>query len=516
MKRCFQLEGYQIRAQELLPLILLLALAATTAAQTSDLWGVSGERWNPRSRLPDFSYAGYHSGEAPLPRVGPGVSVKDFGARGDGTTDDTAAFLKALATVKSGAIEIPEGRYRITDILEIKRSGIVLRGAGPEKTVLFFPKTLNEIRPNWGETTSGRPTSNYSWSGGFVWFKGNTGGRTLAAITVAAQRGDSTLRVSSTSNLRVGQQVEILETDTPENTLADLLYSGDAGDTSKLLGTTRASIVCRVLNVKGDEIQLDRPLRFDIKEQWQPRVVSFEPTVSESGVENLAFEFPVTPYAGHFTELGFNAVAFSGVSNCWARNLRIRNADSGIFTNSYFCTISGVLFESARAPDKGGNTGHHGFNFEGEDNLFTEFDFRTQFIHDITVDHNASGNVSAHGRGIDLSFDHHRRAVNENLFTDIDAGAGTHLWLSGGGDALGKHAAARNTFWNIRAAKPQSFPPTDFASIAINLIAVETRQPSEKNLNGKWFEAIPPSKISPQDIHAAQLARRLKATARPQ
>ncbi len=487
-----------------------MLLPVTMLAQTSDLWGVNGERWNPRSRLPDFSYAGYHSGEAPLPRAPRGVSVKDFGAKGDGATDDTAAFQKALTTVKGGAIEIPQGRYRITDILEIKRSGIVLRGAGPDKSVLFFPKQLNDIKPNWGETTSGRPTSNYSWSGGFVWFKGNVGNRPLATIIAIAHRGDTAVRVSNTTNLKVGQRVEILETDMRDNSLADLLYSGDAGDTSQLLGSTRASIVCHVLKITGDHIEIDRPLRFDIKPQWQPQMVSFEPTVSESGVEDLGFEFPITPYAGHFTELGFNAVAFSGVSDCWASNLRISNADSGIFSKSYFCTISRVTFESARPPDATGSTGHHGFNFEGEDNLFSDFDFRTQFIHDITVDHNASGNVSAHGRGIDLSLDHHRRAVNENLYTDIDAGAGTRLWLSSGGDALGKHAAARNTFWNIRARRLQTYPPPDFGPVSINLIAVETRQPSEKNLNGKWFEAIPPERVNPQDIHVAQLARRLQ------
>src|SRR5215468_6524457 len=298
--------------------ILLVAVTATVPGQTSDLWGNGGERWSPRSRLPDFSFAGYHSGEAPLPHVPRGVSVKDFGAKGDGSSDDTAAFLKALATVKSGAIEVPPGRYLITNILEIKRSHMVLRGAGPDKSILFFPKPLNEIKPNWGATTAGRPTTEYSWSGGFVWFKGNLGRRPLANVTAPAQRGDTTLRVSTTAGLRVGQRVEIAETDTPQNSLAAALYSGDAGDTSKLLGSTRASIVCHILRIARDQIELDRPLRFDTKAEWQPRVMSFEPTVSESGVEELGFEFPVSPYAGHFTELGFNAVAFSGVSDCWA------------------------------------------------------------------------------------------------------------------------------------------------------------------------------------------------------
>ena len=113
---------------------------------TSGLWGTNGERWSATSRLPDFSYAGYHCGEAPLPDIAPGVSVKNFGAKGDGVTDDTRAFLAALASVRSGAVEVPPGRYVITNILEIKRSGVVLRGA---RNVLEHP------RPDAAEISAG-------------------------------------------------------------------------------------------------------------------------------------------------------------------------------------------------------------------------------------------------------------------------------------------------------------------------------------------------------------------------
>jgi hypothetical protein len=489
----------------------IIFLAATTAltasAATSDLWGANGELWNPRSRLPDFSYAGYHNGEAPLPTVPAGVSIKTFGAKGDGTTDDTAAFKKAIAQAK-GAIEVPAGRYLITDILEIKRSGVVLRGAGPDKTILYFPTPLHKIRPVMSATTEGKPTSDYSWAGGFIWFKGSFGDRPLTAVSGEALRGDTSLHVAKSSSLHVGQQVRILVTDNASNTLAAELYSGDPGNTGKLLRTTHASLVCHVLKISGNEIQFDRPLRFNIKQEWKPRIVSFEPTVTESAVENLCFEFPNTPYAGHFNELGYNAAAFSDVCNCWARNLRITNSDSGIFTRSEFCTVQGVVFESARKPVDG-STGHHGFNFEGEDNLFTDFDFRTEFIHDVTVDHCAAGNVIAHGKGVDLCFDHHKRTCYENLFTDIDAGLGTHLWRCGGGADLGKNCGARGTFWNIRAAKPQHFPPASFGPPSMNFVAVESALPSEKNPTGKWGETIAPNQIEPQDLHAAQLAHRL-------
>jgi len=490
----------------------IASLTTTLPAATSALWGTHGELWSPASRLPDFSYAGYHCGEAPLPNPPASVSLKDFGAVGDGVADDSKAFLKAIATVKSGAIEIPPGRYRITKIIEINRPNVVLRGAGPGKTILFFPTPLNDIKPNWGETTGGMRTSNYSWSGGLIWFQGNFGSKPLAKITADAQRGEFVLTVSDTSRLSAGQRVEIFERDNPDNSLAKELYSGDAGDTRKLEGSTHATLVCHITRIDGHQIHFDRPLRFAVKAQWHPQIRQFAPTVSESGVENLTFEFPNTRYGGHFKELGYNAIAFSGVSDCWACNLVITNADSGIMPGGMFCTIQDIVFESSREPDKALHcTGHHGMNFEGADNLFTGFDYRTRFVHDISVDHCAVGNVMANGRGIDLCFDHHERAPSENLFTDIDTGAGTRLWTCGGGDALGKHCGTRGTFWNIRAAKPQTFPPASFGPPSMNLVGVQPGIASVTEPNGRWFEAIAPGQLSPPDIHAAQLARRLGA-----
>ena len=48
-------------------------------------------------RLADFSYAGYASGERPIPVVPVAANVRDFGARGDGRSNDTAAFKKAIS-----------------------------------------------------------------------------------------------------------------------------------------------------------------------------------------------------------------------------------------------------------------------------------------------------------------------------------------------------------------------------------------------------------------------------------
>jgi hypothetical protein len=489
--------------------VLLPAQGETPSAQVSELWGKDGEKWNPRSRLPDFSFAGYHRGERPLPQVPPGVNVLDFGAKGDGVTDDSQAFLDALAKVRQGAIEVPPGRYRITQLLEITRPGVVLRGAGPDQSVLFFPIPLNEIKPNWGATTSGERTSNYSWSGGFITVRGRLGGRRITKVIANAPRGARVLTVASAEQLRVGQEIELDQFDTPDNSLAVHLYSGDAGPVQNLKGGAKTSLICRITAIDGRRITLDRGLRCDLREGWKPQLRGFDPTVTESGVEDLGFEFPVKPYRGHFTELGLNPVALSGVAHCWVRNIRVRNADSGPFVSGSFNTLDGVVLESERSVDRQNCNGHHGISLGGTDNLLTHFDIRQRFIHDITVSSFCSGNVISRGRGVDLSLDHHRHAPNENLFTELEAGAGTRLWKCGGGAALGKHCGTRGTFWNIRSASPLNYPPAGFGPPTMNLIGLFTKQPGETQLDGRWFEAIAPAAVQPQNLHEAQRTKRL-------
>jgi len=480
-------------------------------ATVSKLWGEGGEEWIEAGRLPDFSYAGYHSGEASIPDYPVAADVTTFGAKGDDDVDDTAAFKAALAATERGAIFVPPGRYIISAVLRITKSGVVLRGAGTERTTLFFPKPLQAIEPNMGATTSGTTTSNYSWSGGFVRLQGDFRSTGLTAITAGAKRGDRVITVAKPETLRVGQKIEVKVSDTKEDTLAKHLYAEDAGDISKLGGKTATSLVTRITAINGKAVTLERALRFDVRAEWQPAVRAFNPTVADSGVEDVAFEFPNTPYGGHFSEQGFNPVAFAGVSDCWARRLKFVNADSGPMVAGFFNTVSDVVYESQRAPDKDGNQGHHGIYLGGNgDHLFTRFDLRMKFVHDISASHSA-GVVVSEGKGVDLCFDLHKRAPYEILYTAIDLGKGTRPWRSGGGAALGKHGGARVTFWNVRAAGPLAVPPENYLpASAVNLVGVELKGgPGVTEPAGIWREAGTAAGVEPQDLYAAQLARRL-------
>jgi len=497
-----------------LTLLALLGSGAfeVPAAQHSRLWGRSGELWSPPSRLPDFSYAGYRRGEKEIPRRAVDVSVKDFGARGDGRTDDTAAFQKAIAESAGKVIFVPRGNYRITDFLTIAASGTVLRGAGPTRSVFVFPKPLDSVKPNWGATTSGKRTSNYSWSGGYVRIVGQSSDRKLADVSSPAKRGDQSLAVSDPSKFQAGEDYELRMSDAGNRSLTKHLYAGDAGPISNLKNI-RESFVFRVsrLDAAAKRIHFDRPLRTDVRAEWRPHLVATKCSVEECGIEELGFAFPNTAYQGHFTELGFNAVDLRDVRHCWVRNIRIHNADSGVFVRGVNNTLTGLHITSARTIEKSRKaTGHHGVTLGGQDNLLTRYRFETRFMHGVTVTRGSAGNVASSGIGPDLSFDHHRYAPHSNLFTDIHLGEGSRMFQSGGGAKLGHHCAAWATFWGIRARRPQSWPK-GFGPDRMNLVGVQPAGKSDLKPTGRWFEAIDPMKLSPRNLHQAQLERRLKA-----
>jgi len=479
----------------------------------SKLWGRNGELWSPISRLPDFSYAGYSRGEHPLRELKADVSVKQFGAIGDGETDDTHAFKKAIDLSPGKTILVPTGRYRITDFLYIRHNGTSLLGESPVSSILFFPTPLHTIKPDMGATTSGQPTSNYSWSGGFVYVTGSSSRDVLAEVTSQTKRGQRSLSVSKPEAFTVGQDVRLSLRDTERQSLAKYLYADDPGSITNLKSRTQVSFLFRItkIDTAGKHIEFDRPLRSDVRLEWRPRLYDASCSVEDVGIQNLCFEFPVTPYKGHFTELGYNAIAMRSVRNCWVRNIRIHNADSGMFISGNNITLREISLTSERPRERQRKaTGHHGITIGGQDNLLDNFQFETRFMHDITVTSGSAGNVAASGRGVDICFDHHCYAPHANLFTDIDLGEGSRMFQSGGGAALGRHSASWETFWCIRAQQVQKWPD-GWGPDLMNFVAVQPGQESVTDADGRWFEAIEPARLHPRNLYESQIRRRLQS-----
>ncbi|GGO14659.1 mycodextranase [Microbispora rosea subsp. aerata] len=93
----------------------------------------------------------------PIPRPAGSLSVVDFGADRNGTSDSTAAFQAAVDAGKAQGKEvyIPEGTYTLWDHVVV--DGVTLRGAGPWYSVLTgrHPTQRNRAAGIYGKYVSG-------------------------------------------------------------------------------------------------------------------------------------------------------------------------------------------------------------------------------------------------------------------------------------------------------------------------------------------------------------------------
>ena len=494
-----------------------LALGACGGGGQSELWGRQGERWDPQGRLPDFSYAGYHQGEDPIPDVPVAASVKDFGAVGDGETDDSQAFIDAIAAVERGAIFIPPGRYVINRPLHIRRSHLVLRGESRDSTVLYFPRTLKRA---WRRRGRDGGKHGYSWGGAWIWLNANrkTGdsngpvweqGELLSELTADAARGETSVQVADASRIRPGQLVRLVQQESADGSLSDELHGNVEMKNRCSVSRVDHQIVnwvVKVTAVEGNRVDFGRPLRSPAGPKWKARLMEAVPPVEEVGIEHLTLEFALAQYPGHHNEPGRNAISFGSAYNSWVSDVAIVNADNGIFFwYARYCTARDVVI--------GGRGSHYAINMGGaQDSLTTRFLLENASVHDTSNSNLGNGNVMSWGKGQRINFDHHRSAAHENLYTQIDVGEVSRIWRSSVTHS-GHYAGAYETFWNI---KPTVTTENFRSLVAMNIINPEVVMSPKATSDwfDLWLEQV--KDLEPLDLHAAQLARRLgRAIAEP-
>ncbi len=472
--------------------LLALTAASPAAAEPSRLWGLDGERWPDGGRLPDVSWAGYRAGDAPIPDVPVGVRARDHGVRADGTTDDTAALQAALdaaaaLVAREGrpvAVALEAGRHRLDGALSMPASGVVLRGVGPD-SVLAFTRSLAELRgarPQW------------SWSGGLLELGRNPRRLGSAEVRSAIRPGMDRVTLTSTAGFGPGDLVQLDIEDDGSGSLGRHLHGEAASAGScdwqrpyRFVWTTRLAAL------DGRQAVLAQPSRTELRSAWTVRLHRVE-MISELGVEDLAIELPDVPYAGHLSEPGYNAISIVGVIDGWVRRVRIANADNGVLVDgaSKHVTIEDLHLSGRR--------GHHGIQIAFSSDVRVErFEHESDWVHAVTVDHRANGNVIADGGGaFELEMDHHRDAPIQNLWRGLRTPAS---FRSSGSTCAGPHAGAGNVFWDLAAIDA---PPSWGAvpSVLVGAFVPFASQPEA----GPWLEPV--ADLEPAALDLAQRALR--------
>jgi hypothetical protein len=205
------------------------------------------------SRMVNWSIVGYPGTIPDVPVV---LNVKDFGAKGDGVTDDYAAITATInAAPNPGAVFLPEGTYRFNDTLRL-REGIVLRGAGSDKT--FLECNLGGAAKSCVEI--------------LTYQRGN-----FVVVQSGLEKGSTTLLVTDTSQFQIGEPAEIQQENDPE-----IMYTRLEWDES--WAANAVGQFARISSIEGNRLILDRPLNMD----FNP---SLNPVIRPNGlISNVGFE----------------------------------------------------------------------------------------------------------------------------------------------------------------------------------------------------------------------------------
>lgn len=246
------------------------------------------------------------------------LNVRNYGAKGNGTADDTAAVNAAIAQAPAGSVVyLPAGTYRLTQPLYLK-SAMILRGDGSALTSLIFE----------GAGTAGRCIGIIRWDSNQT--------TTYVTVTAGMTVGSTELTVSSVSGFAVGDIIEIEEDNDSAWGLSEAWQLRLPGQLNRIVA----------VDAVGRRLTLDRHLRHAFTSARNPRLRKLS-MLSNVGIEKL-FVRRKDAVSGYTIELKYAA-------RCWIRNVE-----------SYMTYKAHVWMERAYECDVRQSYFHDAFVFGGD------------------------------------------------------------------------------------------------------------------------------------------------------
>lgn len=275
--------------------ILAIGVGHIHAQDNAETWSTAlyGPDWSPTPALSfakdkiiqDFSYAGYASGEKAIPDMADARRfdvVADYGADASGTTDSTAAIQKAIdaaAAAGGGVVYFPAGTYHIQPqadrryALCVRKSGIVLRGAGPDKT--FLLNTSFEMREKIIVLFQA-PTK-------AEWSRKEDGATTITTDLMGPSRE---IPVEDTSSFKAGDWV-IIRSVPNKDWVMDHGETDWLGEEDKIGSIQYLRRIVKV-DVTAKILTIDIPTRYSLKKRDRPEVYPKSGMLRNVGLESLS------------------------------------------------------------------------------------------------------------------------------------------------------------------------------------------------------------------------------------
>jgi hypothetical protein len=518
----------KIRLFTLFLMFSLMFLANPFAAQCweSQLFPKDGDHYKFATvsgfKLPDFSYAGYHGGEQPIPNVAVKKEIAPIGG------DNANHIQTALNQAVGGALLLKPGTYRVRSQIVIP-ANTVLRGSGSDKTFIHVDradtKQMSFIVGNSSKRTS---PSMRTWG---------SGSGTKRNIVADVEKGSVKIQLQSAAGLSPDDWIVI------RNQVTDAFRKVYNGTTDYWPSDDVSSLkyLRKIANIDGNTITIDHPVTHILKRRDNPYVMTIGYMAEEIGVEDLSIGFSTPADYPKYHEAPFNryvgskaayhaarAICFGNVVNGWIKNVRSYSPDNNgvhlhsrgiVLRSSKWITVKDCYM--AHPAHRGGGGNGYLYVIKMSNNCLlincTAHAGRTNFLfHDTS-----SGNVISGGESIKSFFANnpHHSLSNANLIENMQitseydkkrvwdiANRGT---MSGGAGYTGTD----NVFWRINIISPGYKIRSEQASAnngkgyVIGATAVDG---STGTQGSEWREGIgQEASLSPVSLYQEQLNLRL-------
>lgn len=344
---------------------------------------------NPANVLPDFSYAGYKHGiEAPpaidLKSSGYTVyNVKDYGAKGNGTTSDRTALETIIKKIgrpqnAKAIIYFPAGTYvlhtaadnvdGVTKAIEMNFGGFILKGAGRDKTFLKMEAPSVVAPGNTNPTSVAMINVKHT----------NDIGSAVRVTGEQADKGTFTIEVADGNTFSVGDWVCLKLIDNSASLIQKELTSktADGNEWKKTADASWTSLTNTGVQVydyhqiakkEGHKITFAEPLMHEVDPQWNWGLHKFN-YYENIGIEDLTFEGNTKlGYLHHGNSYAddndFKPIGMMRLVNSWMRRVNFVNVTEAL-------SIASSANISAYDINISGNRGHSAIRSGGSSRVF--------------------------------------------------------------------------------------------------------------------------------------------------
>mgnify|MGYP006175330211 CR=1 FL=1 len=446
------------------------------------------------NKIPDFSYAGYQSGNQEIPSVE--IKITVTAQDGDATQriQNAINYVAGLPVDKNGfrgAVLLGKGEFEVLGQLKLKTSGVVLRGSGVKETTIIGAgldrQTLIRVY-----------------------------GINDIKITNKIQITDSYVPVNSlTFNLanadafKVGDQIRITRPSTAEwlDTTKTWTFGGDVSSLGWKPGEEDIIWYRKITAINGTQINIDAPITTALDQKFGGGYIEkydWKGRIENVGVENLSLVSTFDATNPKDENHRWMAITIENTQNAWVRQVNFKHfAGSAVNILATGKCITVEDCKSLEPVSEIGGQRRYTFQTNGQQTLFQRL-YSEYGYHDFAVGYLAAGPNAFVQCKAYLPFSYSGAIdtwASGVLFDVINIDGNALNYSNIGQDARGAGwTAANSVFWQCSASRVYNFKPPTAQNWAFG---------TWSEFQGDGFWDFSNEHINPRSLYYAQLAERL-------